>query len=178
MLGVEPQTITAGDSVTWERTVNGYPSGQNWSLTYFLQMNGQPVVSVPAVNASDDAFAISVDAETTKAWAPGQYAWRAVVFGTGPNAGQRFTVDAAELQVLPDPTQTYDSRSHWRKCYDAITAVLEGRMADPVVRYKIGDTEAQKLPHADLIKLQAYYASRLRTEAGRPVFTSHRVTLR
>lgn len=179
MLGIEPQEICAGDSVTWTRFVDGYPSGQNWGLSYFLQLSGSPIVRVDATADPDgQSFDVTIPAVATAVWPAGQYAWKAVLFGSGPNAGQRITVDQAELVVLPDPTQTYDSRSHFRKCYEAITAVLEGRMGDPIVRYKIGDTEAQKIPHWDLLKLQAYYASRLRTEAGRPLVTIHPVVLR
>lgn len=179
MLGIEPQAITAGDSVTWARSLDGFPSGQNWALTYYLQMNGKPLVTVPATaDPAGDGFLVNIPAATSAAWPAGQYAWKAVLSGTGPNEGQRITTDSAELVVLPDPTQTYDSRSHWRKCYEAITAVIEGRMNDPITRYKIGDTEAFKLAHMDLIRLQAFYASRLRTEAGRPLVTTHRVVLR
>jgi len=175
---VEPTEICAGDSVIWNQAVEGYSSGQNWVLTYYLQMMGQPVVSIPTTADPDGmSFDVNVPDTTTASWAPGQYAWKAVISGTGPNAGQRFTVAWAELVVRPDPTQTYDSRSHFRKCYEAVTAVIEGRMSDPITRYKIGDTEAFKLAHIDLIKLQAFYAARLRTEAGRPLITVHPVVL-
>jgi hypothetical protein len=178
MQSQEPTEISAGDSLTWARTVDGYASGQNWSLAYYLQCGGKPLITVPAVpDSTGRGFVVTVDAATTAAWAPGQYSWKAVVSGIGPNVGKRETVAWSQLVVLPDPTQVSDPRSHFRRCYEAITAVIEGRMSDPITRYKIGDTEAQKLPHMDLIRLQAYYASRLRSEAGRPLVTAHRVVL-
>jgi len=179
LIGMEPTDICAGDSVAWARTVDGYSSGANWVLTYYLQKSAAPLVTVPTTaDAAGLGYAVNVAAETSAAWTPGMYAWKAVIAGTGPNAGQRHTVAGGELVVTPDPAQTHDSRSHVRKCYEAITAVIEGRMGDPIVRYKIGETEAQKLPHWDLLKLQAFYASRLRTEAGRPLMTAHKVVLR
>ena len=179
MLGVEPTEICAGDSAVWTRTVLGYASSQGWTLTYYLQMAGNAVIPVVATADPDgSSYDVNVPGATTGGWAAGQYAWKAVITGTGANLGQRFTVDWAELVVRPDPTRTYDPRSHARKCYEAVTAVLEGRMGDPITRYKIGDTEAYKLAHMDLIKLQAFYASRVRTEAGRPLISAHQVVLK
>jgi hypothetical protein len=170
--------ICAGDSVTWARAFDGYPS-TSWTLGYYLQMSGKPLVTVQATaNPAGAGFLVNIPAATSAAWPAGQYAWKAVLTGTGPNAGQRVTADMAELVVLPDPTQTYDSRSHARKCYEAVTAEIERRAADSITRYKLGETEAYKAETMRLLEIQAVWSTRLRAEAGRPLVTTHRVVLR
>ena len=67
---VEPKRITAGDSVTWTRSLSDYPASSGWVLSYAL-INAAGKISITATASGADHL-ISVSATTSVGWAAGR----------------------------------------------------------------------------------------------------------
>lgn len=163
----EPIVLTAGDTWAWTKTLEDYPAGLGWVLSYVLVLaSATPTAISISSTASCDDHAVSVAAATTATYAAGTYHWTAMV----TKGSERKTIGSGYLQVLPDPAATthVDPRSHAEKCLAAVEAVLEGRMSDPIVKYQIGQRQAEKIPHGDLLKLRTHYRAEVRREQGKP----------
>ena len=168
----EPTQFPVGDSLTWTTSVPDYPASDGWALSYFMALPSGPVIQFGSTGNGDD-YTVSILAATTQAWAPGTYQWTSRV----SKSGEVHTVGRGLFVILPDPTASNDPRSHVRKCLDAITVVIEGRMNDPLAEYKIDGVEAKRIPIEQLLKLQAYYTARVRLESGGPIAKTIRVGL-
>ncbi len=158
----EPEQITSGDTVAWVRSVSDFQASAGWVLTYRLVKAGASAISLTAT-ADGDAHLVEVAAAATKNWVPGEWRWIASV----AKDDERYTVGSGILTVAPDPAgAAFDPRTHEEKCLEAITAVLEGRMGDALLSYKIDGREAEKIPHAELARMRGFYAAKVRAQRG------------
>lgn len=148
----EPTTIYAGDTLTWTRSVAEYPA-QTWTLNYALVRAGRAYTF--ATTAEGDRHLVSVAASVTALWQAGEYTLTAYV----TKASERVTLPGAvRVTVKPNPTGTaVDPRSHARRTFDAINAVIEGRATADVAAYTINGRSLTKMPIAELISLQSHY---------------------
>ena len=164
----EPTQVVAGDTAKWTATYQDYPASGGWALSYSIKNADNAFVFDATASGND--FSVSVD--TTK-WAPGRY----MLFGFVSNGTERHVVMSGALQVLPNlaGTDPYDGRSHNRRVFDNIKAVLEGRASKDVMEYQIGGRALKKTPLADLMKFRDYYASLVMREEGtEPKFSGAR----
>lgn len=141
----EPGTITAGDSVSWTRTLIDHPAPE-WSLHYAL-FNAAANYSFDAVGGGAD-HTVTLAAATTKPWEAGRYDWTAYVDNA---AGDRSVVATGAVIVKPDPATglPYDARSHARKMLEAIEATIEKRATAQqldLVRSAVGDRSGDLAP--------------------------------
>jgi hypothetical protein len=96
----EPDSVVAGDTLQFTRSVESYPSGDGWTLTYVL--SGPDVYHFDATASTDSTgYSVSVAASTTKNWIPGVYVVSAYV----SNGTERFKVKPAypKMIVAHDP---------------------------------------------------------------------------
>jgi hypothetical protein len=116
----EPQTITAGDTAAWTKSLSDYPASASWVLAYTL-INAAGKISVTS-SASGDDHAVSVAASATVAWAPGSYTWQATV----TKAAERYTVGTGRITIQPNlaAATLLDTRSAARKALDAADLAL------------------------------------------------------
>jgi hypothetical protein len=160
----EPTQITAGDSLSWVRSLTGYPAGLGWVLHYVLLSQGKTPISFASTPAGDD-HQVDLAAATTATWGAASYRWTAFV----TNGTQRVTLASGAIQVLPDPTQATaatDPRSENQIILDAITAVLAGELTNPLAKYRINGREAERYSRMELLKLQTIYKHRVAVETG------------
>lgn len=117
----EPGRLTAGDTVTWLKTLSDYPASSGWVLTYTL-INAAAKISITATASGADHL-VNVAASTTAAWAAGTYTWIAVV----TKAAERYSVGQGSIIVAPDLTAAslYDGRSTAKKALEAVNTLLE-----------------------------------------------------
>lgn len=117
----EPGRVTAGDTVSWLKTLSAYPASDGWLLAYTL-INAGGKITLQATASGDDHL-VSASASTTAAWASGAYTWQAAV----SKGGERFTVGKGVIVIDPDlaAATTMDTRSSARKALDAIDGLLE-----------------------------------------------------
>lgn len=160
-----PAQLIAGDSVSLAFPVGNYPASAGFAVSLVLQAlaGGTPLT----VNATDGAaeWDIDVTSAASAALAPGGY--RYLIAAT--KGGNRSTIDAGDLQVLPDPAKpAQDQRSQARRALDAIDAVLEGRASSEDLKFTFADGRAlEKIPHGDLLALRQHFARKVAREANK-----------
>lgn len=117
---VEPVEITAGNTLTFQKTLADYAAGAGWNITYTL-LNAANKITFTS-SASGDDHLISVAAATTAAYAVGDYDYTATV----SDGTDRHTVATGRIKVLADPTATalLDGRSNARKIVESLEAAL------------------------------------------------------
>ena len=117
----EPSRVTAGDTITWTKSLPDYPASAGWVLVYTLiNLAGKKTITG---TASGDDHLMNVLAATSAAWAAGLYTWVATV----TKAAERYTVGNGSITVAPDlaAATTFDTRTSARKALDAANLALE-----------------------------------------------------
>jgi hypothetical protein len=129
-------------------------------LTYTLWTASAAITITASADGTDHL--VEVAPATTGAYSSGRYEWVARV----SDGTDIYTVDSGVLQVMPAIGAAMDTRSHARKMYEALNALVEGRATDgdiDVVRTIIGDRSTwTDLP--SLIKLRQQYAAIVASE--------------
>ena len=117
----EPSRVTAGDTVTWLKSLSDYLATNGWVLSYTL-INGTAKITITATASGAEHLA-SVAAATTAGWTAGTYTWQAVV----TKAAERYTVGQGVIVVAPNlaAATTFDTRSSARKTLEAVNTALE-----------------------------------------------------
>lgn len=161
----EPQSLIAGDRVTWKRTDLGsdYPPA-SYSLSYKarLENSGTTVLSITASESGDD-YIVEVGATTTAAWTVGVYHWQAYITRTSDS--ERITIDSGTFEVKADrATATTDPRTHAKITLDAIEAVIEGRASKDQAAYSIGGRSLSRTPIGELLALRSTYKAEVQRE--------------
>ena len=158
----EPDTLRAGDTWKWTKTVADYPASA-WTLKYRYK---SPTAGFEIVaTASGDDYAITVAAATTAAIAAGTYSWIAWVEG---GTSEKYTVDTGVVEIDPDyrtgtATAALDDRSHARKTLAAIETWIETRNPG-VAEYEIAGRRMKYIPITDLLKMRAMYKAEVAAE--------------
>lgn len=155
---IEPATVNAGDTVRWRRALPDYPASAGWVLTYTL-LNAAGRITITASAQGDDHL-VSVPAETSAGWPPGDYAWRAQV----SKAGEVYTVGEGRMTVRPSfGAAALDTRSSARKALEAVEAYLADPNNIAAAQYEIA---GRQLRRHTLMELWAH-RDRLRLEVLR-----------
>jgi len=159
---MEPKEIVAGTTVKWTKSLSDYPAGEGWSLIYYF-FNANSSFSVEATASGND-FQITISANITANYTPGEYKWQAIVV----KGDEKYVVDSGYVKILPNPTQAVDWRSEIKKALDAIKAVIEGRANKDQASYTIAGRRLDRTPIPDLIvlydKLKKEFAKELKAE--------------
>lgn len=157
----EPQTIRAGDFLTWTKTLSEYPANAGWALVYTL-INGSSKITINATSSGADHL-VSVPAATSANYPAGSYSWIArVTKGT-----EIYTLDQGSITVLPNLAAlvTFDGRSHAKVMVEAIEAAIQGRASALQLRMMINNRSIEYLSPAELIKWLSFYRAEVAKEA-------------
>lgn len=164
-----PDQITAG--LDFQATVDApdYPATA-WTLTAVIR--GPQAINLTAT-ADGTSFVFAAPAATTAQWVAGDY-WYSL---RTTNGSATLEVSSGQLTILRDLaaiTTPYDGRTPEAIALDAIDAVISKRATQDQQRYKINNRELWRTPIADLLKLRAYYATRVARQRrksgfGRPI---------
>ena len=68
---LEPSRVTAGDTITWLRSLADYPASAGWVLSYTL-INSAAKISITATASGADHL-VTVAAATSAAYTPATY---------------------------------------------------------------------------------------------------------
>ena len=158
---IEPQTIRAGDLVSWTKTLQDYPANAGWSLVYTL-INASSKITINA-SASGADHLVSVAAATSAAYAAGSYTWMARV----TKAAESYTVGVGSLTIQPNlaALTTFDGRSHATVMVEAIEAAIQGRASSVQLRLAINSRSIEYLSPTELIKWLSFYRAEVAKEA-------------
>jgi hypothetical protein len=165
-----PDTLRAGDTATWRRTLADYPATDGWSLSYVLVKTGAQITIAAAADGL--AHLVTVAVGTTAAWAPGRYTWQERV----SKSGATYTTGAGMVEILASfaaATSGLDARNHAEKTLAALEAWIEGHDLS-VAEYQIAGRSMKYIAIADLLKLRDTYRREVRGQSGK----SGRVYLR
>lgn len=158
------QTLIAGDTLQFEKSVPDYPASAGYTLKYRLvPRTGAGTAIVVTASASGADYVVNELPATTATWAPGFYSWSSWV----EKASERRTLESGQIEIKPDPATTgapLDSRSHARKVLDAIEAVLEGRASVDQQEVTLAGRSLKLTPIADLLALHDKYVAMVRRE--------------
>lgn len=180
----EPTSFTAGDTVSWTRSLADYPASASWVLHYRL-INATAKYDITGTASGSDHL-IAVQASTTAAYAAGTYTWQAYV----TKAAERYTVGTGTVEIKPDLAAVsaagYDSRTPARKALDALNAGLETFGSNAHVQaYSIEGREMKYRTFADFMAARDRLAQEVareelaqRTAAGLPGKSKLRVAFR
>lgn len=155
----EPSDLIAGDTATWKRSLNDFPAGDGWVLTYELRGPGK--ITITATADGNDHL-VDEKPTATSLWGPGRYSWAAFV----TKAPDRYRIRRGSFDIKPDlaKSATLDARSHGRKVLEAIEAVLETRATKDQSAYSIDGRTLSRTPIADLLVLRDRYAALVASE--------------
>ena len=158
----EPTQVTAGDTLTWSRSLADYPASDGWVLSYAL-VNADGQITITA-SADGDDYLVTVTAATSAAYVVGTYAWQAyVTLGT-----ERYQVGTGTLTVLPNLAAQvggYDNRSWAQKTVDAIEQWMSTR-SPQVAEYQINGRAMKYWEDAKLLATRAALLAEIRRESG------------
>lgn len=157
---IEPTRVTAGDTVTWLKSLSDYPATSGWVLSYTLINGTAKITSTTTASGADHL--VSIAAATTAVWAAGTYTWQAVV----TKAAERYTVGQGAMVVAPDlaAAATYDTRTSARKALDAVNVLMETYGAKAYMQgYEINGRKQQFHTPGDFLA----FRSRLMAEVAR-----------
>lgn len=119
---VEPTSITAGDTLTWTRSLADYLPASGWVLSYSLTTATAKIDITGSAQGSDHL--INVLAAASSVYVAGDYAWQAYV----TNGTERRTIGTGRITIRPNlATQVggLDARSAARRILDALLVAFE-----------------------------------------------------
>ena len=117
----EPSRVTAGDTVTWLKSLADYPASAGWVLSYTL-INSAAKITITATASGADHL-VSVSAATSAAYAAATYTWHAAV----AQGAERYTVGTGSIVIAPNlaAASTFDTRSTAKRALEAVNLALE-----------------------------------------------------
>jgi hypothetical protein len=157
---LETNTSYIGDSLEWSSSYSDYPSS-TWTLAVYF--NGPRSLVVSGTADGSIGFSTFVSASQTAGLLAGQYKVVEVV----TSGSRRATVSTTTFEFLSNPALTpagTDARSHVRKVFEAIKAVIEGRATQAEENISIGGRSLSRTPLAELLKLYKQYEQMVRDE--------------
>lgn len=161
-----PQTFLAGDTIKFTFDATPYSSTDGYGLSLKLSgPSGSPQKTSYTANAnttSGTKFDVRITPAESANLASGLYSYAVVVSDNTDS----YTVESGTLnvEVRADLSGATDLRSHNQKVYDAICALLEGRVTSDVASYTIAGRTLTKMSISDLLKLKEHYKELVASE--------------
>lgn len=156
----EPDSLVAGESWKWTKSLSDYPA-DTWTLTYyFLFSTGTENFSIVATADGTD-YLISEDPATTAGYTPGSYKWQAFV----TDGTDKFKVVCGDMEVLPDfSTSTADPRSDVEIILYAINAMLKGKANRDQMETEVNGKKIKRYSWEELREMRKYFTDELFNE--------------
>jgi hypothetical protein len=154
----EPTQFASGDSISWTKNLPDYQPSDGWSLLYCFRGN-----KLIAHDFTSNSSLVSLSTTDTASILPGLYS----VAGYAVNTGQRVQIFIGEINAtanLQTAPSGKDLRTQNRRTLDNINAVIEGRASSTVLKSEVEGTRLERIPHKDLLDLQALYQVKVRNE--------------
>ena len=149
----EPTSFVAGDTVKWERTnlYSDYPPA-SWALKYSLVGLNDGIGEQTAAEDGNN-YQVTIAASVTATLDGGDY----TLTGYVDDGTQRFTVYRGTVTVEADIAGVdggRDTRSYWKRVYDNVSAVIEGKASSDQQSYSIAGRSLSRYSFEELLALQ------------------------
>lgn len=161
-----PVTLIAGDTFRLNY-ITSYSPNDGFGLS--LKLNGptgspQRTTHAATTDSNNTGFILNVSADTTANLSGGLYNYAVVA----ANTTDSYTVESGILTVEPraDLNTEADLRTHNRRVYEAICAVLENRATQDQASYSIAGRTLTRIPIRDLLYLKDHYKNLVGIEEG------------
>jgi hypothetical protein len=154
-----PSTLTAGDLWAWTESQTDYPA-PTWELSFHFS-GPKSFSAVGVASGTDHAF--SVAATATKDQPHGTYEWiaRAV------NGTTSTTLARGRITVEPNfANLAADNRTHNRKVYEALKAVIENRATTDQLSYSVAGRSISRMSWDELLAAHDRYRLAVAKEMG------------
>lgn len=156
----EPNSVVAGDTWTWKKSLPDYSPADGWALTYYFNANGQTPQSAVGTTSGLD-FLVTVSATTSAAFASTEWYWIAKV----SKGSEVYTVDKGRFTVAPNPaTFTGDPRSLVKRTLDAIQAAILGTASKDELSISVDGMALSYRSMDELARLEIRYQDRYNRE--------------
>lgn len=160
----EPQTLVAGDTWAWTKTLSNYPATDLWVLGYAIR--GQSVLpnAKVIVSTSGIGFSVSVAKADTGVLIAGAYQWQSFVDKVA--TGEHYTVEQGVFTIVQSLSSVSDSSavSHVERMIIKLDAEIEARMTgtgSSHESYSINGRSIMKIPMKELQSMAGMYRARL-----------------
>jgi hypothetical protein len=152
-LSAVPSSFYQGDTLDLLVELSDYSAADGWVLSYYFKNSGGNFSITSAASGAKHAFA-EVAADTAT-WLPGVYA----VVGKVTDGTSTHTVSTGQIEILRDlsTSENFDTRSHAKKCLDAINLVLEGKATRDVLQTTIAGQSIGRMSFNELLAAKAHY---------------------
>ena len=161
----EPLQITAGDSVSWERSFDGYPASDGWTASCWLtnESNNHKIGSVP----DGDGFKFTATSVATAAFAPGRYRYQIKVTKREGLENTVVTIESGKtIDILPDfSSGPLDGRTQAEVALDAVRATIAKKATKDQLSITVEGRTIQRMSFEDLIKAEKHLSTQVAREA-------------
>lgn len=154
-----PAKIVAGDFVTFNLSFSDFPAG-TYTLVWIVPGIGTFTASADGTN---HLFEIG-QSGSSDGWTAGTYQW--TLRATHASNGQVYTAQRGVVEILPDPAGQTSQTGELADAETALTninALLANRASSDQKRYRINDRELERYSVDELLRLRAYFVSRVST---------------
>lgn len=165
----EPQSFKRGDTVIWTRNFSGHKPEDTWLLTYHLVHPVQKETIVTTDN-TDSTHLATLTATASKTWAPGDWAWQAVV----TKAAIVHTLDEGTFEVevgFGELSAGEDTRTFWARVLESLEATILQGAASNELTVSVDGYSASFESQAEFM---AYHAKVLAKVAGEKTLENRR----
>lgn len=165
VLDAFPPVIKAGMTYAWEVTSSEYTLG-DYTGKCAIKLKGSSTATILTATESDNVYTFTLTAAVTAALTVGDYDWVTYIeYGSGATL-ERYQLGSgtAVVRTWIGTSSEFDSRSDWLVGLEAIEAVIAGRASKDQESYSIAGRSLSRTPVADLIKLRAFYATKVNEE--------------
>ena len=136
----EPDSVSAGDTLCWERTFASYPASQNWSLEYSIIGLGEQVQFTSV--ADGDSHAITVPPSVTQLWLPTEIS-KLAGYAVNSVTGERHEIYFGFFPIKPNlanapadqPSATFNE-----KLVYALENLMLSKTGDDILQASVGDS--------------------------------------
>lgn len=156
----EPLQFRAGDTVKWTRALSAYTPDDGWTLAYYFNSQ-QAKFDATAADNGDGSHLTTLSATETATLAAGRYSWLARV----SKAGEVFTVDEGQVEVLPDLAgDLVDTRSVDERLLEAIEAALLDSADDDQLSMSVDGVSISVMDKGDLLTVRSRLERRVQQQ--------------
>lgn len=160
-----PKEVVAGDTIEWNETLSGYPSGEYTAKFFFIPYRtgaGATAFSVTGSGDGSDVHTFSISKVASASIIPGIYKGSVTI----SNANSRFSYAAGiELTVLPNPeTTTTYPKTQAETILDNVNSAIEKVLKTGVAVLTVNGRTIEYTSPKELFELKKFYESEVRRE--------------
>lgn len=170
----EPAKLRAGETLQFTKHVPDYPATNGWQINYSLRGSASTKIDFSSTASGID-HSVAVAFAITAQWLPGIYSGVGIITDTVTAK----VIWTGQIEILPNLAAMdggTDTRTPNRIALDNVRAALAGRASATILKSEVEGTTLERIPHAELIRLESYLAVKVRNEEIADLQAAHKPT--